>query len=98
MGIIQIYLSAHLYIHNILVLAGDKSIDKQKIDRISEIIKGEPFVTSLNSIIGVWIDSEHFRLALDITVDHNAMIDETSELYEDMIEEASNIDDAPSRK
>lgn len=53
---------------------------------------------SVNSIIGVWVDSEHFRLSLDLTVDHNKMIDETSELYEDMIEEASNIDDVISRK
>ena len=35
MGVIQLYLSVHLYIHNMLVLAGDKSIEKVKIDRIS---------------------------------------------------------------
>ena len=28
MGIIQVYLSMHLYYHNVLVLAGDKSIDQ----------------------------------------------------------------------
>lgn len=85
MGIIQVYLSIHLYIHNVLVLAGDKSIELEKINHISSMITKVPFVISLNSIIGVWIDSEHFRLSLDITVDHNAMLDETSELYEDMI-------------
>ena len=53
---------------------------------------------NLNTIIGVWVDSEHFRLTLDITVDHNALIDETSELFEDMIEEASNIEDVLKRK
>jgi hypothetical protein len=35
MGIIQVYLSVHLYIHNVLVLAGDKSIDKKTIDNIT---------------------------------------------------------------
>jgi hypothetical protein len=57
MGIIQVYLSVHLYIHNVLVLAGDKSIDKKTIDDITSIINKEPFVISVNSIIGVMVDS-----------------------------------------
>lgn len=75
MGIIQVYLSIHLYMHNIRILAGDMSIEQAKIEKISEIIKNTEFVVSLNSIIGVMVDSEHFRLSLDITVDHNALID-----------------------
>lgn len=35
MGAIQVYLSVNLYLHNMLVLAGDKSIEPEKISMIS---------------------------------------------------------------